>query len=634
VSRSPTEAAPAAEALDYLEAFRRTYRLAERGRSFSGREPNTAFLNLGDGTFADVSAVSGLAFPDDARAVAATDWDLDGDLDLWIANRTAPRLRLMRNEWGGGAPFVAFRLRGTASNREAVGARVELRLRGPGDGRRIAERTAGSGFLSQSSAWVHFGLGPAAGDPPRVEGVTVTWPGGERQSYSGIEPGGRYVLVQGEEAARRWTPPERTLRLRPQPLDPPAGGTPARVVLTGRPALPPLVYRGFAGEERPVPAGATGPLLVNLWASWCQPCVGELTELAGARERLAAAGLGVLALSVDGLDGRGKTGPEDARAMLSRLGVPFPAGMADADLLETLQILHDRLFSRHLALPVPTSLLIDADGRLAAIYRGRVDLERLLADVGRLALPPGARRAESTPFAGRWLGGPQALRATTVAERFLEEGRLETAAFYLREALAEAPPESTETDEISIRLADVLMTAGAFDEAIPLYREALAQAPGRARETRHLADALAATDRLAEAAEAYRTAIAADPADGLTYRSLGTVLLGLGRFDEASAALREALARQAETAETRHDLGVALAAIGDLDGARRELERAVALRPGFPEALNNLGVVLLRAGRRDAAIAHFRRALDARPDYPDAAANLAGVLAHRPGGER
>ncbi|MEE3179012.1 MAG: hypothetical protein VX317_04960, partial [Verrucomicrobiota bacterium] len=68
------------------------------GRSFSGQERNCIFLNPGSsqaarGRFADVSSVTGLDFDDDARALSPVDWDHDGDLDLWISNRNAPRLR-------------------------------------------------------------------------------------------------------------------------------------------------------------------------------------------------------------------------------------------------------------------------------------------------------------------------------------------------------------------------------------------------------------------------------------------------------------------------------------------------------------------------------------------------------------
>ena len=104
-----------------------------QGRSFSGHERNCCFLNtISDrraaGRFADISASSGLDFPDDGRAVALVDWDLDGRIDLWTANRNAPRLRLMRNQTNRANRFVAIRLRGngTTSNRDAIGARVEV----------------------------------------------------------------------------------------------------------------------------------------------------------------------------------------------------------------------------------------------------------------------------------------------------------------------------------------------------------------------------------------------------------------------------------------------------------------------------------------------------------------------------
>ena len=100
--------------------------MMSRGRSFSGRERNCCFLNTGGGRFADVSAATGLDFIDDARAVAIVDWDHDGDLDMWITNRTGPRVRFVRNDTQTKNHFIALRLEGRSSNRDAIGARVEL----------------------------------------------------------------------------------------------------------------------------------------------------------------------------------------------------------------------------------------------------------------------------------------------------------------------------------------------------------------------------------------------------------------------------------------------------------------------------------------------------------------------------
>ena len=102
------------------------------GRSWSGRERHCVYLNTGGhGRFADVSATSGLDLIDDGRGLAMTDWDADGDLDLWISNRNAPQLRFLRNDAAGGS-WIALRLVGDGerTNRDAVGARVAVTVAG------------------------------------------------------------------------------------------------------------------------------------------------------------------------------------------------------------------------------------------------------------------------------------------------------------------------------------------------------------------------------------------------------------------------------------------------------------------------------------------------------------------------
>ena len=98
MSQVPAQASDEDGLAAYRAGWQATKELLRRGRSFSGHEPNCAFLNCRGVPFANVSAVTGLDFKDDGRAVAVTDWDHDGDLDLWLRNRTGPRLRLMRNE--------------------------------------------------------------------------------------------------------------------------------------------------------------------------------------------------------------------------------------------------------------------------------------------------------------------------------------------------------------------------------------------------------------------------------------------------------------------------------------------------------------------------------------------------------
>ena len=178
---------------DYEDGWTALNTLQRYGWTFAGREPNVLYVNTGDGRFCDASSVAGFDFPDDARALAVCDWDRDGAPDLWTTARTAPRLRLLRNGAPIGDGFVALRLRGTRSNRDAIGARVEVTL---DDGRRLVRTVvAGDGFLSQSSKWVHVGLGADG----RVSSADVVWPDGRRQAFGALRRGGRYLLVEDGE---------------------------------------------------------------------------------------------------------------------------------------------------------------------------------------------------------------------------------------------------------------------------------------------------------------------------------------------------------------------------------------------------------------------------------------------------
>ena len=82
---------------DYRSGWKAVFKMMKEGLSWSGRERNCAFLNMDGARFAELSSVSGLDFADDARGAAVVDWDLDGRLDLWVTNRTAPQARFMHN---------------------------------------------------------------------------------------------------------------------------------------------------------------------------------------------------------------------------------------------------------------------------------------------------------------------------------------------------------------------------------------------------------------------------------------------------------------------------------------------------------------------------------------------------------
>ncbi len=166
------------------------YRDDFRGNiSWNGYEHNVLLRNEGvapNGTlqFTDVAMASGADDIRDSRGIATADFDNDGDLDIVVNNNPGDsgraelsRATLLRNNVGERRTWLAVELRGTASNRDAVGASVTVEA---GNEKFTRLVSAGSGFASQQSARLYFGLG----DKTQVEVVTVRWPNGRIEKFA------------------------------------------------------------------------------------------------------------------------------------------------------------------------------------------------------------------------------------------------------------------------------------------------------------------------------------------------------------------------------------------------------------------------------------------------------------------
>ena len=114
MAQSPEKNAGSSEILRYDLGWKAINDLLRSGRSLSGHERKCCFLNLGStgsDRFADVSAAFDLDLLDDGRVLALSDWDFDGDVDFWVANRSGPQVRFLRNPFGdrsGKRNFAAF----------------------------------------------------------------------------------------------------------------------------------------------------------------------------------------------------------------------------------------------------------------------------------------------------------------------------------------------------------------------------------------------------------------------------------------------------------------------------------------------------------------------------------------------
>lgn len=161
----------------WLDVFMAAGNLPQGPDAVVGDQPNMLFLNDGTGArFLDVSALTGVDGIGDSKGVAAADYDGDGDIDLHVVDQ-AGQARLFRNVTErAGRHWLGVDLVGTASHRDACGARVTVVADGDQHHRTVLCGSGGTG--SSNDRRLHVGLGAAA----TVESITVEWPSGRRDT--------------------------------------------------------------------------------------------------------------------------------------------------------------------------------------------------------------------------------------------------------------------------------------------------------------------------------------------------------------------------------------------------------------------------------------------------------------------
>ena len=155
-------------------------------------QPPQVFLNNGSARFSDVSSEVGQGFRDPkvARGLAYGDFDRDGDVDILLTTNSGPAY-LYRNDQLGGNRSIRFKLRGTQSNRDAIGARLRIEAGGLSQIRMVK---SGSSYLSQSELPITFGLGKA----DKIERVVIQWPNGRSEEYKNLSAGREYSCIESK----------------------------------------------------------------------------------------------------------------------------------------------------------------------------------------------------------------------------------------------------------------------------------------------------------------------------------------------------------------------------------------------------------------------------------------------------
>jgi enediyne biosynthesis protein E4 len=153
-------------------------------------QPAQLFMNQGGGQFRDVAAEVGGGFerPKVGRGLAVGDIDRDGDLDVLLTTNNGPAY-LYRNDQLNDNKGIRFHLVGTKSNRDAIGANVQIYYNGQVASRMVR---SGSSYLSQSELPLTFGLGKQ----DRIDRVVIAWPSGGTEEHKDLAAGRAFQVIE------------------------------------------------------------------------------------------------------------------------------------------------------------------------------------------------------------------------------------------------------------------------------------------------------------------------------------------------------------------------------------------------------------------------------------------------------
>ena len=616
LANSPAEAKAAH---DYEQGWDALNELLRSDGTWSGFERNVFYANNRDGTFSDVSGALGLDFLEDGRAFALADFDHDGRLEVFLKNRNGPQLRVLKNVMKDLPPSIAFRLRGSKSNRDAIGAAVTVET---GSGRQTRLLQAGSGFLSQHSKEILFGLGETR-DPVRV---WIRWPSGLVQEIRDLPPNHRVWVEEGSEPSRIEAFKTGASGLKPpgqvavSPGEPEPLPSAVETWLLAPLSAPDFSLPDVGGQAHSLAEFRGKPVLLNFRKTSPVSCQEDLQAFNQLYKRWAGQGLQLLPVYMEDA-----TGDEKVRAQAQQCSLAFPILLGSDDVAGIYNILYRYLFDRHRDMSLPTSFLIDEKGDIVKLYQGPVDPEHLGEDLRHIPRTAAERLAKSLPFPGVSAGLEFQRNYLNYGSVYFQRGYYDQSEASFQLALRDDPASA----EALYGLGSVYLKQERNREARESFEGSVklqASYPDTLTNAWNNLGLLATREgKTAEAIPYFQAALRLSPDYLVALENLGNAYRQQKNWDEGRKVLERALQVSPEDPEANYSLGMVFAQTDDNERAYEYLQKALKFRPGYPEALNNLGVLYLRTRRRDEAVASFAECMRVAPAFDQSYLNLARV---------
>jgi tetratricopeptide (TPR) repeat protein len=610
-SLTPMGASP-----EYEQAWNAINELVRSDYSWSGYQRNVFFANNNDGSFSEVSGALGLDLIDDCRAYALSDFDHDGRLELVLKNRTGPQVRILRNDLEGIGNSIVFRLRGHASNRDAIGALVTLES---GATRQTKFISAGSGFASQHTKELFFGLGKAS----HPVSISVRWPTGKVARYDNL-PVNRRVQIEEDEPAVQAAPyapgPSHTrssVAVLACPPEPKTVSTWLIAPLLG----PDLRLPDLKGEMSQLSALRGRPVLLTFIRANCTDSSLQLELLQKAFADLSTASLALFAVVLS--SGADRVAIDD---LARSVQLSFPLHLADEHAAGAWNIQYRYLFDRRRDLPSPVSFLLDASGGIIRVYGGVVLPQSVIDDAKSAPQTVEARLARAMPFPGPYYGAALKHDYLSFGIAFSEYGYADEAQAAFHSAIDDDPGHEVAW----FNLGTIYLNKKMYGEARKCLNEATHLNPQDSDAWNNLGSISGTEEKYDEALEQFKRAAQANPNHMNAVANMMRIYEFQGRVSDAERAMEELVARAPDNPDLHLYLAMTLVSENDLKKARAELEISIRLRPSNPDAINNLGAVLLRLGLSSEALEKFDECRRLSPDFDRAVINSA-LLYNRAG---